>query len=301
MIRAGIDIGGTNIKAGLVEDQTGAILAQSAVGFPSGRNESAVWDTLYHLMDRLLDSCGMDFSQVPSLGVAVPGSIDSSGERVLHAYNLDFSGTPIKEALTQKFPGVPILILNDANAATLAEHSFGALRGIDTGVLITLGTGVGGGLILGGKLFNGGNGNGVEIGHMTLNYDGKAHHCGNRGCVETYCCAGALTEHGSSWKNAEEVFRAFQSKDPIALASLDAYVEALSSAIVSITNMLDPQVIALGGGISNAGAILIDPIIDRVAEKSFFKKRYSIVQAALGGSAGFVGAAVAHSHVLQNT
>lgn len=301
MIRAGIDIGGTNIKAGLVEDQTGTILAQSTVGFPSGRNESAVWDTLYHQMDLLLDSCRMDFSQLASLGIAVPGSIDSSGEKVLHAYNLDFCGTPIKEALTRKFPGIPILILNDANAATLAEHSFGPLKGIDTGVLITLGTGVGGGLILGGKLFNGGNGNGVEIGHMTLNYDGKEHHCGNRGCVEAYCAAGALMEYGGSWKNAEEVFRAAESKNPVALDALDAYVDALSSAIVSITNMLDPQVIALGGGISNAGAVLIDPLIDRVAEKSFFQKRYNIVQAALGSNAGFVGAAVAHSYVSQNT
>lgn len=301
MIRAGIDIGGTYIKAGLVEDCSGKILTQSRIPLPLGKSEPAVWDAVYRQMHRLLDNCQMNFSQLPSIGIAVPGSIDPNGETVLHAYNLDFCETPIKRALTEKFGGIPILILNDANAAVIAEHSFGALKGIDTGVLLTLGTGVGGGLILGGKLFNGGNGNGVEIGHMTLNYDGKLHHCGNCGCVETYCSAKALTDFDISWKSAEEVFKAVEMNLPSALAALESYVEALSSAIVSITNMLDPQIIALGGGISNAGDVLLDPLRKRVAEKSFFKKRYNIVQAALGSSAGFVGAAVAPSYDTQTT
>ncbi len=300
MVRAGIDIGGTFIKAGLVEENTGRIIVQSAIPFPLGNKEAEIWSSIALQTDELLQKSQMNRTDLLSIGVAVAGSIDPKAEMILHAYNLNFNNTPIKKSLEEIFPGIPILIINDANAATLAEHRFGALRGADTAVLITLGTGVGGGLILGGKLFNGGNGNGVELGHMTLKFDGTEHNCGNKGCFELYCSAGALTEDNCLWNDAEEVFNAVKIKNPLAQAKLESYIEALSSALVSITNLLDPEIIAVGGGISGAGETLFTPLRAKVKEKSFFNKDYRIVAASLGNSAGLVGAAIAFGYVSHN-
>lgn len=291
-MRAGIDIGGTYIKAGLIEEQSGHILAQSMVDFPKGKGESAVWEVIYLQLTSLLVEQKHTLEDLPFLGVAVPGSISRDGSTVLDAFNLKFHNTKIKSALVNRFKGVSINIINDANAATLAEHRFGVLKGADTAVLITLGTGVGGGLILGGELFNGGNGNGVEIGHMTLRYDGKEHNCGNHGCFESYCSAAALIEN-SEWISGIDLTKAVQRNEKRAIERLAQYIDALSSGIVSITNILDPQIIAIGGGISNMGDVLLSPLREQVERKSFYKKSCRIERAAMGNSAGFVGAALA--------
>ena len=291
-MRAGIDIGGTYIKAGLIEEHSGQIIRQSLVDFPSGKGEAAVWDAIYIQLNNLLKEANYMLADLPFIGVAVPGSISSAGEIVLHAYNLNFHNTRIKQALSRQFKGIPINIINDANAATLAEHRFGVLRGADTAALITLGTGVGGGLILGGRLFNGGNGNGVEIGHMTLKYDGQRDTCGNLGCFELYCSAEALLRE-SGWNNGPDFVRAIQDGDQKAADRFDNYIDALSAGLVSIINILDPQIIAIGGGISNMGDVLLSPLREQVDRKSFYKNSCRIERAAMGNHAGFVGAALA--------
>lgn len=297
MRAVGIDIGGSFIKAGLVDPETGCVLDRRVVPFPRGKGSDAVWDAAAEAVNGLLAAGGMAPGDLDCLGAAVPGSLDPLKTRVIHAYNLDFHGTQIRKALETKFPDVPLGILNDGDAATLAEHRFGALKGTMTSALITLGTGVGGGLILGGRLFGGGRGNGVEIGHMTLNYDGERHICGNIGCVEMYCSAQALVSPRDPFSSPRRTIDRILKRDPGTAEILERYADALSSAIVSLTNLLDPEVIALGGGVSNAGPALLMSTARKVAEKSFFKIEYPIVKAILGNDAGIVGAAVAQLHL----
>ncbi|NCB41749.1 MAG: ROK family protein [Clostridia bacterium] len=291
MLRIGVDIGGTYIKAGLVQEKDGTIIHQSVVNFPKGENVSAVWDAIYNQVLSLLKMGKYTLSDVPFIGVAVPGSVNKSGDTVIDAYNLNFHNVPIKKALISMFGGLDVKIVNDANAATLAEHKFGVLKDAKTAVLLTLGTGIGGGLIIGGKLFNGGNGNGVEIGHMTLKYDGDRHSCGNFGCFETYCSAGALIKD-TEWSNAYDLVEAVKKGNGTATKRFEEYLHALSSAIVSLTNILDPEIIALGGGISESKELLLEPLRKSVHMKSFHKQNYRIECASMGNSAGFVGAAM---------
>jgi glucokinase len=157
---------------------------------------------------------------------------------------------------------------------------------------LTLGTGVGGGLILGGKMFNGGLGHGVELGHMCLQFGGPLCTCGNLGCVETLCNAPWLIRQSSQATDAKMVIDAAKEGDVAAKNIFDRYVDQLSSAIVSCTNLLDPEVVALGGGVSLAGEFLFAPLREQVLRKSFFHHPYKIVPATLGNDAGIIGAAM---------
>ncbi len=293
MLAVGVDIGGTAIKAGLVETESGQILDRYTVPFPKRKGAVAVWAHTETCIRELL-RCREPAGKKPAaIGVAIPGSLDPAKTHVIHAYNLDFHGTEVRKPLEDLFPGVPLHILNDGDAATLAEHRFGSLKGTMTAALVTLGTGVGGGLILNGKLFGGGLGNGVEIGHMTLNWAGPSHHCGNSGCVEMYCAASALAPESSSMSPRDAIDR-IRSGDPKMSDILDRYTDALSGALASIVNLLDPEAIALGGGASNAGEALLIPLREKVYRKAFFETECRIVQAAMGNEAGIVGAAISH-------
>lgn len=293
MLAAGVDIGGSFIKAGLVEIQSGHIVDQCTAPFPKGLGASVVWDWTADCVTELLSRQNLTLGDLSSVGVALPGTLNPEKTKVIHAYNLDFHGTEVRRPLEKRFPGMPLSILNDGDAAALAEHCFGVLKGTRTAVLLTLGTGVGGGLILNGQLFGGGLGNGVEIGHMTLCYDAERHICGNHGCVEMYCAASALVS-GQTGITPRAVIEGIRIKDPAMSEILERYTDALSSALVSIVNLLDPEVIALGGGISNAGEPLLEATSRKVREKSFFTAEYRIVKASMGNDAGMVGAAIAH-------
>lgn len=293
MFAVGVDIGGTAIKAGLVEIESGRILDRHTVPFPKGEGSAAVWDRAEACIQQLLRFRQPARKALGAIGVAIPGSLDPSRTHVIHAYNLDFHSAEVRRPLEERFPGISLQILNDGDAAALAEHRFGALKGTKTAALVTLGTGVGGGLILNGKLFGGGLGNGVEIGHMTLNWAGPSHHCGNSGCVEMYCAASALAPESSSMSPRDAIDR-IRSGDPKMSDILDRYTDALSGALASIVNLLDPEAIALGGGASNAGEALLIPLREKVYRKAFFETECRIVQAAMGNEAGIVGAAISH-------
>ncbi len=294
MYAVGVDIGGTAIKAGLVEIQSGRILDRHTIPFPKGEGSDAVWDRAEACIQQLLRFRQPARKALGAIGVAIPGSLDPSRTHVIHAYNLDFHDTEVRRPLAERFPDIPLHILNDGDAAALAEHRFGALKGTATAALVTLGTGVGGGLILNGKLFGGGLGNGVEIGHMTLNWDGPLHHCGNTGCVEMYCAASALVPEASSMVPRDAIEK-IRLGDPQMSDRLDRYTDALSGALASIVNLLDPEAIALGGGASSAGEALLIPLREKVYKKAFFKTACRIVQAAMGNEAGIVGAAIFHT------
>ena len=194
MYQIGVDIGGTNIKVGLV-NETMELVQTCSVRFPHDGARSVV-KTIEEAVDFLLRQQAIARKDVESVGIVVPGSIDQKGERVIDAYNLGFHDVPLKALAQEAFGEIPVYLANDANGAALAELYAGAFRGCKTAVLFTLGTGLGGGIILGGHMFNGGMNQGVELGHMYLVNGGEHCTCGNDGCMEAYCAASALARDG---------------------------------------------------------------------------------------------------------
>ncbi len=247
------------------------------------------------LVYELLQEAGGTREDLASIGIGVPGSIDGPTGTIISAHNLGFYNVPIRAAVGERFPATPVFLINDANAATLAEFRMGALRGCRTGILVTLGTGVGGGLILCGEVFEGGMGHGVELGHVCIDRKGPLCTCGNRGCVETLCSATWLAEQGrvmSETADAKFVIDSAKAGNSIALDIFNGYVDHLSTALSSYAVLLDPEVIVLGGGVSHAGEFLLGPLRQKVKEKAFFHYTYKIVAAEMGNDAGIIGAAL---------
>ena len=269
--------------------------------------------TIEEAVDFLLRQQAIARKDVESVGIVVPGSIDQKGERVIDAYNLGFHDVPLKALAQEAFGEIPVYLANDANGAALAELYAGAFRGCKTAVLFTLGTGLGGGIILGGHMFNGGMNQGVELGHMYLVNGGEHCTCGNDGCMEAYCAASALARDGKrameqhpesliaaraggSPENvdAKLVIDCAKEGDKTAKAVFDQYTDSLSSACASIYNLLDPEVIAIGGGVCGAGEFLFAPLREKTTGKCFYKTHGKLVPAELGNDAGMIGAAMLH-------
>ena len=311
MYQIGVDIGGTNIKIGLVDDAL-EIVERRSIRFPHDGPQS-VADKLAEAIREVLTAAQVPETVLQSIGIVVPGSIDPTGEIVINAYNLGFHDVPFKKLMEAHFPNVPVLMANDANGAALAELYAGAFRGCKTAVLFTLGTGLGGGIILNGHMFNGGMNQGVELGHMYLVNGGEHCTCGNDGCMEAYCAASALARDGqrAMKKHPESLIAARASGDPenvdaklvidcakegdeTAKAVFDQYIDSLSSACASIYNLLDPEVIAIGGGVCGAGEFLFAPLREKTTGKCFYKTHGKLVPAELGNDAGMIGAAMLH-------
>ncbi len=308
MLRIGFDIGGTNIAAGAV-DEGNRIVARRNEPFPKGKPYQEAVALVESMTKELVLAAGGTVKDLASIGIAIPGNIHKPTGTIIGAHNLKFYDVPFKAAVGERFPATPVFLINDANAATLAEFHMGALRGCRTGVLLTLGTGVGGGLVLCGEIFNGGLGHGVELGHMCIDMEGPLCTCGNKGCVETLCSATWLKEqglkafgedpHGAIGKgargrgeavDAKVVIDAARAGDPRAKSIFEQYTEHLSSALASYAVLLDPEVMALGGGVSHAGEFLLEPLREKVKQKSFFHYPHKLVPAKLGNDAGIIGA-----------
>ncbi len=314
MIRVGVDIGGTNINIGIIKEEDGSILENREIPF-THHGYKDVFSQIQKEIRGMLKKGGFTTGQVGSIGLAVPGSIEEAKGTIAHAYNLDFHDVPAVEEMEKTFPETPIYLANDANAAALGELCCGVFRGYRTAVLLTIGTGVGGGVICEGKMFNGGQNHGVELGHMMLKYGGIRCSCGNYGCVESYCTATWLIEEGKKLieekkdslvasraegnpnnVDAKLVIDAARDGDLHAQEIFETFVDNLSAAITSINAILDPEIIAIGGGVSGAGDILFKPLREKVEEKSFFEVDYKIVPAFLGNDAGIVGAAMLYKN-----
>lgn len=310
MVRVGVDIGGTNIKIGIVNEVDGSLLYKREIAFVHNGYEF-LFSLIQKEIREMLKAGGFSTGEVGSIGLAVPGSIEEEKGIIIDAYNLDFHDVYAITEMEKTFPETPIFLANDANAAALGELYCGVFKGCRTAVLLTIGTGFGGGIICEGKMFNGGQNHGVELGHMMLKYGGIRCSCGNYGCVESYCTASWLIEQGKKlmkekkdslvckrgdWKakniDAKLVIDAARDGDPYALKIFETFTDNLSAAITSINALLDPEIIAIGGGVSGAGDILFEPLREKVEEKSFFNVDYKIVPAYLGNDAGIVGAAM---------
>lgn len=309
MYQIGVDIGGTNIKIGLVDDSL-EILEQTSIPFPH-EGAQTVADRLAEAARGVLSAAGVTEAELQSIGVVIPGSIDPTGEVVINAYNLGFHDVPFKKLIAAHFPNTPVFMANDANGAALAELYKGAFVGCRTAVLLTLGTGLGGGIILNGKMFNGGMNQGTELGHAYLVDGGEHCTCGNNGCMEAYCAASALAREGAramqrdprgllsersggnaALIDAKMVVDCAKAGDVTAKRVFDEYIGHLSSACASFFNILDPEVIAIGGGLCGAGEFLFAPLRERITEKCFYKSHGAVVPAVMGNDAGIIGAAM---------
>lgn len=316
MYAIGIDIGGTNIAAGIVSG-TSALTHKCSAPYPGAKEYARSLDVCVELIDQLLAASSLTMADIAAVGIAVPGQIRYETGDVIKAANLGYYDFPLKTLAERLLPGTPIYVENDANAAALAEYYFGAFRGHASGLLITLGTGVGGGMVLADKLFIGGMRNGFEIGHMTLQYGGEPCTCGNLGCFEACCSATALIRDGKRAAaahpdcliaqrareenlkiDAKLILDCAKAGDATAYDLFEHYAALLGAGITSAISILDPEIVALGGGVSNAGAFLLDRVNEFVQGHVFFAGYQGrVVAAQLGNDAGIIGAAMLHTHV----
>ena len=312
MYYIGIDLGGTNIATGLLTEE-GRILAKRSVKTNAPRPEDEIIADMAASVEALLSEQGIDIAKVHSIGVGTPGSVDPKSGTVLAACNLGFQQTPIRQKLSRYF-SVPIYVENDANCATLAEATVGAARGCDSVVMVTIGTGIGGGIVLGGKLYGGKNNFAGEFGHTILQADGEPCACGRRGCFETYASATALirdTKRAAEsapdsllWRCAEQegkfsgrtAFEAARQGDRVAQTVVDRYIRFLALGCGNLIRIFQPDALVIGGGISHEGDGLFTPLRQQVYELAYGErvpesKRTALLGAALGNDAGIVGAA----------
>ncbi len=305
MYYIGIDIGGTAIK-GVVLDGERREISTGSVKTPEDGGEELCL-AIAGLVEKLLD--GADKSEPAYCGIGCPGVIDSARGVVVFAGNLGLKNFPLAERVTA-LTGLEVKITNDANAAAFGEAHFGAGSEYENSILVTLGTGVGGGIICGGKLFEGGFSAGAEIGHIVIKQGGRPCTCGRRGCWEAYASATALIEQtksamkkhpdsamweigGEQFVNGKTAFD-FYERDDTARKVVKKYIKYLACGIVNLANVFRPEVIMLGGGISGQGERLTKPlgrILDRelIGDGSYAPVK--IVTAKLGNKAGAYGAA----------
>lgn len=311
MYRVGIDLGGTNIKAGIVDEQQ-HIVVTASVPTRSERPYREVIRDMADLVSTLLQQAGITQSQLQGIGIGSPGMIDAENGVVAYSNNIGWENVPLVEEIHHYY-ACPAAISNDANCAALGEVKAGAAKDVKNAILLTLGTGVGGGVILDGKVFEGAHAGGAELGHTTLIYSGEPCTCGRRGCVEAYVSATALIRdagreaaihresmlnalcHGDISKmNGKIPFDAAKQKDETALRIVHNYITYLGEAITNYVNIFRPDVVLLSGGVCNQGSYLTDPLQDYIKDQCFAGEKAFIPMircASLGNEAGIIGAA----------
>ena len=307
MYRIGVDLGGTNIAVGLVDEEKKLVKKKSV---PTGAERPAeqIVDDIAAVCRALCTEAGVPLSEIVSVGIATPGIANHDTGVVEYANNLPFRKLPLADMLRERLGVERVKIENDANAAAWGEAVAGAAQGTRNSIMITLGTGVGGGIIIDNKVYSGFNYAGGELGHIVIRVDGAPCSCGRHGCWEAYSSATALirqarqaaAEHPESLlAGAEEitgktVFDAADRGDETANAVVDRFCDYLGAGVTNIVNALAPEVILIGGGISRQGERLLAPV-RRYVEKNCFGGKDGaipiIAAARLGNDAGIIGAA----------
>ena len=305
MYQIGIDIGGTGIKAGLVEE--GKIIASKSIPTRVDDGVDIIVDDIVQLINYLREEAGSNI--ITGVGIGCPGTITSSAGVVDFSANLNWKFVPLADKVNAKV-SLPVRVSNDANVAALGEAKYGAGKKFNSSIMVTLGTGVGGGIIIDGKLFEGNQSKGAEIGHSVIKSGGEKCSCGRRGCFEAYSSATALIRDtkramqknpGSLlWKvcpkiddvNGKTVFDARLLGDKAAIAVYDEYIRMLGESLVNLVNTFRPEAIILGGGICAEGDVLLLPLKKYIAEHSFGSGPHvGLYVASLKNNAGIIGAA----------
>jgi len=304
----GIDLGGTNIVAAVV-DEYGVIYGRSIRKTNAPRSYEDIFSDMAECAFDAAKESGITFDEIQSVGIGCPGAIEKETGNVEFSNNLGFYDVPIVTHM-EKLLGKKVYVENDANAAAWGEFLAGSGKGTDSMIMITLGTGVGSGIIDNGHLLTGAYGKGAEIGHMVIHMNGEKCTCGRRGCFEAYASATALINQtkkamkenpqSDMWKISKTLSKvdgktAFTAKDNTAKGVVKNYLNYLSEGIVNVVNIFQPEAICLGGGVSNAGEKILKPIRKKIKDYSFarFGKKQTEVQIAkLGNDAGIIGAAL---------
>jgi glucokinase len=318
----GVDLGGTNIKAGVCDGE-GRVLSKLSITTEGQRGPEGVLDRIAEAARSAAERAGFRLTDVQAVGVGAPGTMDFEAGVVTIAPNLPgWRDVHLREGVARRL-GVTTVIENDANAAAFGEYWAGAGADADPMVLFTLGTGVGGGIVIGGELLHGASGSAAELGHLIIQFGGRQCGCGNRGCLEAYASATAMVARfreavqgapdpaplgrgpgraASSLAEkvrsggeitAEGIHTAALAGDELSRQILTETGVLLGYGIVSIVHAVNPQRVVLSGGMIGAGEMLMEPVRRTVKEMAFpqAQKRLEVVFARLGGDAGFIGAA----------
>jgi glucokinase len=306
MYRIGVDLGGTNIAVGLVNENY-EIVAAVSVPTNAGRPVDQVVDSIGNAIDAVMEKGGVTIADCAMIGVGAPGTVDVAQGVVICSYSLAWNRVPLASMLKERF-GIPVRLDNDANCAALAEVKAGSAKGYNNVVLVTLGTGIGTGIVINGSIYTGLKGNGTEMGHVLIDYDGELCFCGRKGCWDAYASATALiiqAKRAASGRpesllnrvpeiTGKSVFDAAKQGDITAKAVVKKYCEYLALGISNIVNALAPEMILLGGGISREGDLILNPVRDYIKEYCFDTREEGLPVlgvASMGNDAGIVGAA----------
>ena len=317
MYYIGVDLGGTNIAAGIVNSEFQIVKKGSVPTNVAGRTAEEIIKDMGALCDSLVKDAGLTFDDIEYVGIASPGAIDPVRGVVNYANNLPFSRFPIADTLKKFIPVKKVLVENDANAAAKGEAVAGAAKGVGDVVMITLGTGVGGGIIIDHKVYSGFNYAGAEPGHIVIEYNGRQCSCGRKGCWEAYSSATGLInmtkeklaeceakgiptlmtdfvkEEGKV--SGKTAFAAMKKGDAPAKEVVDMYIGYLGCGLSNIINIFQPEILVIGGGICNEKHYLTDPLEKIIKEETYGNeaiKPTTLKIAELGNDAGIIGAAV---------
>jgi glucokinase len=308
---AGIDIGGTSIKYGLV-DRKGKILYRDQRPTMAEKGAEPLMHLVANVAEGLLYHAAEEEYEVRWLGVGTPGAVDGKTGRVIGpSPNIDgWQGMAIGEILSERL-NMPVWVDNDVNAVALAECRFGAAVGYKSLVCVALGTGVGGGIVLDGRLWRGSNHSAGEIGHLSINPDGPRCRCGANGCIEAYCSSTAIIERANAKLtngltpvfeevlegrlkslNIKKLFTAARKGDPVASEVIRETAEYLAIGLAGVVNLLNPDIVVIGGGVADGGAGFVETVAAQIRKRAFSSstENLRVAGATLGNNAGFIGA-----------
>lgn len=311
----GIDLGGTNIAAGIV-DELGSIKHEKSCATRVEKEPHEIINDMISLVLNILEESHMKLSEIRAIGIGIPGLADKEGN-VIFCVNLGWKNVPLRKMLETAL-NKPVYIDNDATVAALAEYESGSMKNCKSGLMLTLGTGIGGGIILNGEVYSGFNGVGSELGHIVVGENFYNCNCGRNGCLETFASSTAIIKYTKKLIQemdgntiiiekaegninnitAKIIFDCAKEGDRIANLAVSRLIKYLGIGILNIINFLDPEIIVLGGGVAGAGQYLLDLIINEVMANKYYEELPigKIVLAELGNKAGIIGAAMIAKH-----
>ncbi|MBO5789298.1 MAG: ROK family protein [Clostridia bacterium] len=318
MYYIGVDLGGTNIAIGLVNEDL-KIVDKGSVPTKADRDAELIIKDMAELTAHILQRNQLTVDDVAYVGIASPGIANSDDGVIEYANNLPFLHFPVVKVFQKYLPIKTIYVENDANAAAVGEAIAGSAKGAKNSLMITLGTGVGGGILINGKVYSGFNHAGAELGHMIIVKDGKLCSCGRRGCFEAYCSATALIKQteekiteckiksiptllndevaaNNGRVSARTAFNAQKRGDPVAIELVNQYISYLACGITNLINIFQPSILSIGGGVSGEKNNLLNPLISLISREQYSRDlehhlQTKIVIATLGNDAGIIGAA----------
>ncbi|MEG0339676.1 MAG: ROK family protein [Oscillospiraceae bacterium] len=309
--KIGVDLGGTNIAAGIVDESNNIIASKSTkTNLPRPREE--VEALIAQLCIDIAQQSKINFIDIACVGIGTPGSVDPSTGIVGFNANFAYHDWHLAQAM-EKLLKCKVYVENDANAAAYGEYLAGAAKGAASAVMITLGTGIGGGIIIDNKIYAGFNKAGAELGHMVIDIGGRPCMCGRKGCWEKYASARSLAEDTKAamlsdkntlmWKivdnnidnvNAKTAFEAMKKGDIAGTALVEKYVDYIACGLINVINIFQPQIICIGGGVSHEGDALLEKLQNRIDKEDYARSsnlRTRICMAKLYNNAGIIGAA----------